>query len=153
MGTRGIQDPVALNLIDELLAENQKLWTEITNLKATKRNEAGFLIKLYDDESAAEANKSFIFSVPLSCDGLYLETFDAFVTSFNFDTFEIDLYNWTWDYYMLTDYLTISSGNREGDPTYIIDNKYRQVFWKDQLSIDLVTVGDATGLGIILEFQ
>jgi len=150
-GTRGIQNSQPYDLIDRLMAENQQLWAEVTALKASKRNEAGFLIKLFGDEDAAVA-QSFTFPVPLTVDGLYLTSFDAFVATEGFDAIELDLYNVTQDVDMLTTTLVIPSYESYGAPDYIIENRYRQVFWKDKLLIDNLYASDALGLAVILEF-
>lgn len=153
-GLKGIQGNVPFNLVDELLNSIRDLEDRVSDLEAKQRNEAAFLIKLFGETEAVTASFDLIFAAPLSVDGLYLDNLEAFVSTAGTTSTTVDIFNVTQNVDMLTTNLTILANQKHSSPTYVLNNRYKQVFWKDQLRIRVVTAGSgAKGLGVMLEFQ
>lgn len=156
IGTRGIQDPQGFDLVDRLMTQIANLEAEVMELRALHRNEASFIVKITpDDEPVIAETPAFIYAIPFDVDGLYLEDVEAFVTTVGGSATTIRLRNIKLASTVTVTLanLTIDSGQKHSNPTYILDNTKRQFMWKDQLAIDVLSAGGgAKGLGVILKF-
>ena len=156
MGLPGLQQAVPLNLLEQLMENYDRLEERVKELERLRQPPAHYLFKPFGEESVEEGTGALVWTVPKDVDGLRLEIAEASLVGAGTSDTTVELENLTWGTFFLYSDLIINSGDFHSDdsiPEVEIDHTSNQVFWRDQISINVTNAGsNAFGLGITLGF-
>lgn len=154
MGLPGLQQPVPLNLLEQILANYDRLEERVRELERLQQPPAHYLFKPFGEDLVEEG--TLTWTVPKDVDGLRLEIVEGSLVDAGSSDTEIEVNNLTQSIPMLFANLFINSGFEHSDdsaPEVEIDHTTNQVFWRDKVQMEIVGAGSgATGLGITLGF-
>lgn len=155
-GIKGIQDPALKSLLEQMLADQQKLEARIAELEVLRQPPGNYLFKPFGEEEVEIGPEALIWPVPKDVDGLVLEIAEAGLISPGSGNTEISLYNITRDEWLLYTHIFINSGDYHSDdsvPHVEIDHTFNKVFWRDRIAINVEdSASGAAGLSVTLGF-
>lgn len=152
----GLQQPVPQSLIEQILANYDRLEERVRELEKLRQPPAHYIFKPFGEEAPEVGDGALIWPVPKDVDGLKLDIAEAGYSLGGSDETEISIENVTKEVLLFVDNLIINSGDEHSDdstPEVDIDHAFNQVFWRDKISINIINApSDALGLSVTLGF-